>query len=137
MNTKPPPEHESKIQRSIVVRLDRLGITLWRRNVVAYQIEDRFVRAGQKFQADLWGIDWTIGRNLAGPSWGRHWEIETKRPGNRPTPGQLGWLKAMSARGCVAFWVDSANIAERVAEAILAGGQIVWHEDCNFDVVMP
>lgn len=124
MNTKPPPERESKIQRSIVVRLQRLGITLWRRNVVAYQIENRFVRAGQKFQADLWGIDRTA----------RHWEIETKRPGNRPTPGQLGWLKAMSARGCVAFWVDSANIAERVADAVLDGGRIVWRDDNNFDV---
>ena len=130
VNTKPPPERESKIQRSIVVRLQHLGITLWRRNVVAYQIEDRFVRAGQKFQADLWGVD-----EIGGIA--RHWEIETKRPANRPTPGQLGWLKAMSARGCVAFWVDSANIAERVAEAVLAGGRIVWHEDDNFDVEMP
>ena len=67
----------------------------------------------------------------------RHWEIETKRPGNRPTPGQLEWLKTMSARGCVAFWVDSANIADRVAEAILDGGRIAWHDDDNFDVVMP
>lgn len=127
MNSKPPPDRECKIQRSIIVRLDYLSIRLWRRNIVAYQIEDRFVRAGQKYQADLWGID-----PIA-----RHWEIETKRPGNRPTPGQLEWLKMMSSLGCVSFWADSATIAERVAEAVLQGGRIVWHEDDAFDVEMP
>lgn len=127
MNTKLPPERESKIQRSIIVRLERLGIMLCRRNVGAMEKGDRFIRFGKAGQADLWGVD-----NNA-----RHWEIETKRPGNRPTPGQLEWLKTMSAIGCVAFWTDSANIAERVAEAILAGGKIVWHDGDDFDVEMP
>jgi hypothetical protein len=130
VNTKPPPERESKIQKSIIVRLERLGITLWRRNVVGYKIDDRFVRCGKVGQADLWGIDWVE----PGGVWARHWEIETKRPGNRPTPAQLEWLKAMSANGCIAYWADSANIAERVAEAIIAGGRIVWLDDDNFDV---
>ena len=81
------------------MRLERLGITLWRRECRG--LSDRGPLRpgpGQKFQADLWGVD-----EIGGTA--RHWEIETKRPGNRPTPGQLEWLKAMSARGCVAFWV--------------------------------
>jgi hypothetical protein len=83
------------------------------------------VRFASPGMADLWGVD----RNA------RHWEIETKRPGNRPTPKQLEWLKGMTARGCVAYWADSANIAERVAEAVLAGGRIAWVGDgCDYDV---
>ena len=127
MNIKPPPERESKIQRSIIVRLEHLGIMLWRRNVGAMQDEERFIRFGSPGQSDLWGID----------SNAKHWEIEVKRPGNRPTPKQLAWLKMMSSRGCVAFWADSANIAERVAESILRGGKILWHDDDAFDVNMP
>lgn len=119
-----PRERESKVQRSIIVRLSRLGIKLWRRNVAAFEIENRFIRCGSPGQADLWGIDRTA----------RHWEIEAKRLGNKPTAAQLIWLKDMSARGCVAFWADNANTAEVVAEAILAGGQITWREGVDFDV---
>ncbi len=123
---KLPRERESEIQRSIVMRLGhRFGITLFRRNVGAmtdsYGHHVRFAAPGQ---ADLWGFDRTA----------KHWEIETKRPGNRPTDAQLKWLKYMSNLGCVAFWADSANIAERVAEAVLRGGVIVWHNDDAFDV---
>ncbi len=122
---KPPPERESKIQASIKTRLARLGVKLWRRNVGGMtDSSGNHVRFASPGQSDLWGIDRT----------GRHWEVECKRPGNKPTPKQLAWLKDMTARGCVAYWADSANVAERVAEAILAGGWIVWHEDENFDV---
>ena len=127
MNTKPPRERESKVQRSIIVRLRRLGIRLWRRNVAAFAIEDRFIRCASPGQADLWGIDRQA----------RHWEIEVKRPGNKPTGLQLHWLKEMHALGCVAFWSDSANDAERVAKAIKAGGVIVWDEGSEFHVEMP
>lgn len=128
MNKIPPPR-ESKIQRSIIVRLSRLGIKLWRRNVGAISGEHggrrRFVRFGSPGMSDLWGVDRA----------GRHWEIECKRPGNKPTELQLAWLKEMSGRGCVAFWSDCANIAERVAEAIIGGGNIVWREGEDFDVM--
>lgn len=122
---KLPRERESKIQRSIVVRLSRLGVELLRRNVGAMRDGERFIRFAAAGQSDLWGTDCQ----------GRHWEIEVKRPGNRPTLRQLAWLKKMTARGCPAYWADSANIAERVAEAILLhGGRIVWHDDDAFDV---
>ena len=117
-------ERESKIQRSVIVRLRRLGVLLYRRNVGAMRVGTRFVRFSSPGQADLWGVDRT----------GRHWEIECKRPGNRPTPKQLAWLKEMTASGCVAYWADDALICERVAEAVLQGGNIIWHENENFDV---
>ena len=137
MTSKSPPERESKIQRSIIVRLNRLGVRLWRRNVGALKKGDRFIRFSSPGQSDLWGIDFRIEGACRGKKWARHWEIEVKRPGNKPTPLQLVWLKDMSEKGCVAFWSDSANVAEQVAEAILNGGRIVWHEDENYDVVTP
>ena len=87
-----------------------------------------FVRFGQKGQSDLWGVD----------KRGVHWEIETKRIGQRPTPMQLEWLKSMTSKGCVAFWIDSANVAERVAESILSGGTIKWlGAGPDYDIIMP
>jgi len=125
-NTRPPREKESKIQRSIVVRLQRLGVQLYRRNVGAFTDSyGHHVRFAAPGQADLWGFD----RNA------RHWEIETKRPGNRPTELQLAWLKEMTDCGCVAFWVDNANTADLVTEAVLEGGRIVWREGCDYDVM--
>jgi hypothetical protein len=131
---KLPRERENKVQRSIRVRLARLGITLERRNVGARPWKDRtgrtrMVQFGRPGQSDLWGLDW--------PDilpWARHWEIETKADGEVPTPLQTAWLKWCHQRGAVAFWSDSANIAEHVAEAIIAGGRIVWRDGYNYDV---
>ena len=123
---KPPREKESKVQYSIRTRLARLGVTLWRRNVGAMREGERFIRFSSPGQSDLWGIDRT----------GRHWEIEVKAAGNKPTPKQLAWLRDMTKRGCVAYWADSANVAERVAEAVLVGGKVVWLGDgSDYDVI--
>lgn len=125
MNRKPPPPRESKVQRAIVVRLSRLGVRLWRRNVGALtDARGNHVRFAAPGQSDLWGVDRS----------GRHWEVEVKRKGNKPTEKQLAWLKEMTARGCVAYWADCPNIAERVAEAILRGGRIAWREGVDYDV---
>lgn len=134
MNDKPPRERESKVQRSVIVRLGYLGIHLERRNVGAMRRTNkdgntRLIRFGKSGQSDLWGID-----RPYGTTWARHWEIETKRLDEIPTPKQLEWLKKMHNRGCIAFWADSANIAERVAESVINGGRIIWHDDENFDV---
>ena len=126
---KPPRERESKVQRSIVVRLRRLGIVLHRRNVAfhkaIYNGKTRVIRSGKAGQSDLYG--WVI-------KTGRHVEIEVKRDGEKPTPKQLEWLLECHRLGAIAFWADNANIAERVAEAILAGGRIAWKDDGTFDV---
>ena len=139
MNTKPPRELESKVQRSIKVRLARLGIVLFRRNVGGLKdAYGHYVPFASPGQSDLYG-------SLPRSHHCRHVELETKRLGERPTPKQLEWLKASTARGWVAFWADNANTAEFVAESILAGGEIVWlgvgpgyHPDgADFDVRMP
>lgn len=122
-----PREKESKVQSSIRVRLRRLGIVIHRRNTGAMRDGGRFVRFASPGQADLYG--WIT-------STGQHIEIEVKRPGNRPTPRQLEWLKECTRLGAVAYWADNANTAERVAEAVLAGGEIVWGDGDDYDVVM-
>lgn len=128
MNTRPPRERESKVQRSIIIRLRRLGIVLWRRNVGALtDSRGNHVRFAAPGQSDLWGIL---------PD-GRHLEIEVKRPGNKPTDLQLAWLKAMKACEAVAWWSDNANDCERVAQAILQGGRIIWLDGCEYMVQMP
>lgn len=135
MATRPPKprEKESKVQRSVVVRLRRLGIKLIRRNVGARGWTDKQGRArvvmyGAKGQADLYG--WEIAT-------GRHWEIETKAKGEKPTEHQLAWLAECTRLGVVAFWGDNVNTIERVAEAVLAGGRIVWRDGCDYDIEMP
>lgn len=121
-----PPERD--IQRAVISRLAIMGVRLWRRNVGAvtaeYQGRKRMVRFAAAGQADLWGI---------GPD-GRHWEVEVKRPGNKPTPKQLEWLRNMTARGAVAYWTDCPATAGRVAAALLGGGRIVWLSDGNYDI---
>jgi hypothetical protein len=123
-----PPERESKIQRSGIIRLRRLGVMLFRRNVGAMADQSgnhvRFAAAGQ---SDTYG--WVIAT-------GRHIELEWKRPGNKPTAHQLRWLKACSESGAIAFWADSVHIAELVMSAILEGGEIVWRDGCDYDVVI-
>jgi hypothetical protein len=84
MANRLPKERESKVQRSIIVRLRRLGIVLYRRNVGAMREGDRFIRFASPGQSDLWG--WVA-------KTGVHVEIEVKAKDNRPTPKQLEWLK--------------------------------------------
>ena len=124
MTAKPPREREGKVQKAIMVRLSRLGVKLWRRNIGAMTDKaGNFVRFAAPGQSDLWGVHE-----------GRHWEIEVKRPGNKPTPTQLKWLKEMTAQGCVAYWADNPTTAELVAEAVLSGCEIVWRDGVDYDV---
>jgi hypothetical protein len=133
MNTELPPELENPIRNSIVILLGNMGITLFRRNVGGFHIDDRFVRCAEPGQSDLYGTDWPHGA-----SWARPWEIETKATGKRPTKEQLAWLKASTARGCVAFWCDNSRTAVNIATAILAGCRIVWLGDRDdFDLRTP
>lgn len=128
---RPPRERESKVQRSVIVRLRRLGVVLFRRNVGAMtDPRGNFVRFAAPGQSDLYGL-------LPASHGGTHVEIEIKSRGNKPTEHQLRWLKEMTARGAVAFWVDNPDSAERIMEAILRGGQIEWHANEDYDVRMP
>ena len=120
MNTKLPRESERKIQRSVVIRLRRLGIVLFRRNVMLARTED-----GRKFSIEAAGRSDLYGWEI---KTGRHWELETKAEGGKPTPKQIEWLKECTRLGAVAYWSDSANDIERVADAVLHGARIVWGE---------
>lgn len=132
MNTRPPRERETKLMRSVIVRLRRLGIVLFRRNVATFRAEHRgktrLIRCGARGQSDLYG--YVIGT-------ARHVEIETKARGNRPTEYQLAWLRDCTRHGAIAYWGDDCSIIERVMEAVLAGGRIAWREDGTYDVEVP
>jgi hypothetical protein len=127
-NVKPPREAERSVQKNIVVRLRRLGIVLYRRNVMLARTPD-----GRKYRVEAPGRSDLYGWEL---KTARHWEIEVKAAGEKPTAKQLVWLKECHRLGAVSFWADSVNDAERVADAIIRGGKIVWHEDHEYHVEM-
>jgi hypothetical protein len=93
------------------------------------------LRCAEPGQSDLWGIETVLNEN--GGNWGRHWEIETKATGKRPTPEQLVWLRNCTRMGAIAFWGDNVDTIRRVAQAILNGGRIVWRQGDDFDVEIP
>lgn len=110
-----------------MVRLrHRFGIVLYRRNVMLASTPD-----GRKFRVEVAGRSDLYGWHT---KTARHFEIEVKAAGEKPTPKQLEWLKECHANGAVSFWTDSANDAERVAEAILQGGRVVWGEKEDFHI---
>jgi len=122
-------DRETKVMRSVIIRLRRLGLVLYRRNVGGFKKGDHYVRFGSAGQSDLYG--WEIAT-------GRHWEIETKRYGEVPSRAQLAWLRQSGKLGAVAYWGDSANAIEWVATHVLEGGKVVWLGDGpDFDVEMP
>jgi len=130
LERKPPSEREGKIMRSVIARLRyRFGVMLFRRNVGAIKKGDHFVRFGAPGQADLWGF-------LPASHGARHVEIEVKRPGNEPTDLQLRWLREVNRLGGVAYWGDDVNTIERIMEAVMGGGRIVWLDGVDFDVEM-
>ncbi len=129
MNAKLPRPLEKDIQRGIARGLCVLGFKVLRRNVGGlYDKAGNYVAFAEKGQSDLYG--WIIESRV-------HFEFETKRPGEKPTPDQLTWLKRCAADGIPAWWSDNLRDAIRVAEAVKTGGVIVWDEDCDFHVEMP
>jgi hypothetical protein len=47
--------------------------------------------------------------------WGRFVSIEMKRPGRKPTTGQLAWIELVRSFGGIADWADSAEEAVEIA----------------------
>ena len=118
MPTKVPREKEKKVQAAVRVRLRRLGIVLFRRNVMLARTKDgRKYRVEAPGRADLYG--WHL-------KTGKHYEIEIKPDGGKPTPTQIAWLKECCRLGAVGIWGDNANDIERTAEAIVNGAKVVW-----------
>jgi hypothetical protein len=138
MGTRLPREKEKKVQSAIRVRLwHRFGIKLYRRNVALVRVPNPKTGKDRKFTTEAPGRSDLYGWETRGVNRGRHWEIEVKRPDEEPTPKQLEWLKECHSLGAIAYWSDSANDAERVAEAILQGGKVVWLFGHEYMILMP
>ncbi len=97
-------ESEADIQKACIDWLNlQPGTRVWRQNTggVAreYKGKKRFVRFGQKGQADITGI---------GPG-GVRIECEVKANGGKLSEAQGEWLNEMLRRGAIAFVVNSLD----------------------------
>lgn len=155
---KPHVPLEAEIQRSALRWLEANGIPAWRRNVITVPIPAtattarRFVRAAEKGQSDIWGVipaDRIAPDGKSAHLFGRHFEAEVKRPGERPTLDQVRWLERLNAiTGGAAFWFDRLEILERVMRCLRAGGVVeylgtqrkygkIWGPSGDYDIVWP
>ncbi len=127
---------ETELVHNAIELLGALGVSCHRRNVGARTWTDksgkpRMIKFAMPGQSDIWGVQSKV------PPFGRHWEVELKRPGNRPTEQQYIWLRTMGNLGAVAFWCDSTAALESIARGVLDGGRIVWDEGLAFHVEPP
>lgn len=96
---------EKDVQKVILDWVNTLpDVKVWRRNVGAfggeYKGKKRFIRFGQRGQADLEGI---------APG-GIHIEIETKRPKNSETTfEQRVWIDDLVRHGAIAFFASNLD----------------------------
>src|SRR5215510_2882847 len=96
---------EKDVQKVILDWVNTLpDVKVWRRNVGAfggeYKGKKRFIRFGQRGQADLEGI---------APG-GIHIEIETKRPKNSErTFEQRVWIDDLVRHGAIAFFASNLD----------------------------
>jgi len=120
---KTPKPLEKEIQRNGIKLLKFLGWTCHRRNTgmtrATYGGRTRVIRYGEPGMADIFG-------KLPD---GRSFELEFKRPGNRPTRRQFDWLKSQNSEHCVAFWVDDVQTLEIIAKRLMRGFRIWWDDD--------
>lgn len=133
-NPKPIVIPEREVLASSMAILRGLGWTVWRRNVGMFKLPNydgtyRTFRANDPGMSDLWGVT----------SNKRHFELEIKRHGKRPTARQLEWLRGWNnekADRFVTFWVDNTATLERVARHIMAGGRIEYvGEKGDYDLI--
>ena len=119
---------ESELQKTAVLMLQRMDWSVCVRKVGAVKIASRFIRFEVPGRSDLYG---TVGRGD-----GRHFEIEMKRLGKKPSAVQLVWLKAHNNAHNVAFWADNIETLYRVALHVQGGGSIEFTGyGCDFDLV--
>lgn len=114
---KVPKPLESEVQGPGIKLMNSMGWTMFRRNVGKFKTKGGgFFRAAEPGQSDTYG--WI-------PSQGcRHAEVEFKRPGERPTRLQVGWLLKCHQAGAVAFWADDTATLTSVISHINRGGEI-------------
>lgn len=109
---------ESDVQKACIRIMQKAGWRTLRRNVGSFAMGSRYFRAGERGQSDTYGIIPRLG--------GRHFEVEIKRPGNRPSLHQVAWLLRCHHDGAVSFWVDSAEQCAGMVDAIMRGATISY-----------
>lgn len=126
LKTTKPLERE--ILKSCLAVLAARGVVAWRNNTGAFAAAHngvrRFVRFGMVGASDIIGV-LPDGRFLA---------VEVKRPGRKPGPKQVGFIKSINGQGGVAFWVDDAAVLDMVLEHVLGGAFVELDEE--LDVVI-
>lgn len=53
----------------------------------------------------------------------RHWFVELKRPGKRPTKLQRAVARKITRRGGVCLWADTYARVEAIVEALVSGSR--------------
>lgn len=123
--SRPPVPTEAETTEQVVAAFRMLGMELKRRNVggAAFPNADgstRYVAFNEADDADWSGVM---------PFTGKALEVEIKRPGERPRPGQLAKLRKLNAQGGVGLWVDDAEVLPRLFPRVIAGGWIEIDDD--------
>ena len=52
----------------------------------------------------------------------RHWFVELKRPGKRPTKLQRAVARKIARRGGICLWADDYDRAEKIVTSLVSGG---------------
>lgn len=127
------PVRESDVLERVKVVCALRGVHVRRQNTGAMRNRDgRLVRFGRKGDSDLTGI---IGR---GRLRGIAIAIEVKRPGEWPSPHQVGRMIEVNDWGAVAFWVDDADECDRVLRRVVEDGcRVLVHGDGGQELVDP
>lgn len=127
---------EAEIQRNALAWLKTRGIAAFRRNVIGVRAvhngKPRFIRAGEPGMADVYGLmPPAVMPAAARETWGRFgraFELEIKRPAQRPRLDQVLWLQRINAITGAAFWVTSVDMLDRVMTCLLSGGRVEYLE---------
>jgi hypothetical protein len=114
---KLPRPLEKSIQKGAIDLLDFYGVEAFRRNTGAMKAShkgrSRLIRFANPGASDLWGVHRETGI---------HWEVEIKRPEERPRLDQVEWLLRHHRLGAVAFWVDNLDTLDSILFHLEAHG---------------
>lgn len=122
---------ERDVLRAVMAACAAQGVAIRRQNTGAMRnASGRLVHFGRQGDSDLAGVI------AVGPRRGTAIYVETKRPGKRPTPAQIGRLMELNASGAVAFWVDDALQCAKVLQRVVRDGcRVEVHLDGNQEIV--
>lgn len=131
-----PKVREADVLKAAMDALTMFGFRPERRNIMAVEVvspkgKRRLVRNGAPGQAD---ISATV---PSGPHRGKRVEIEVKRPGERPRPEQVEFLRSVNESGGLGFWIDDAGRLAHLLGRLLDGWAVELDDDGVPWVVRP